>query len=458
MGHQTDGRREPGPTRTGPGLTRRAALLTVAAASLAGCSILDDLLDPSKPKLPGKRDAVMSTRRGLTVEAGYAPRITLPPPVENADWLQPGGTPSHEMGHPALGDTIRQVWTSNIGRGGGYRRKITAQPIIAAGRAFAMDSDGFVTAFDARTGSKAWEFDTQGEDDRSSNVGGGISIAGGTLYAATGRGELIALETAGGKLRWRMPLGTAARAAGTVADGRVYVPTLSDQVVASAADDGHRLWAYQGLNTATSVFGLPAPAFAEGIVVAGFGAGDLAGVRAISGAVVWNDNLASSAGRNSLVDLATIRGLPVIVNGQVYATSIGGLTVAIDLRAGRRLWEREVGSYESLCVAGDWIFIVSVDQELAALSRADGRVAWVTPLPRWENEEKQRDPVVWHGPTLAGDRLLLGGSNKTAIAVSPYTGKILGTQELPDKVSVSPVVAGRTAYFVVDDGSLIAMR
>ena len=456
--HPMNRRTTTSPARSLARLGRRTALLLPLAAALSGCDIWDDLFFSDKPPIPGKRIAVMTTKKGLDIDPTYHPTIAVPPPFANADWTQPGGTPSHEMGHLALPDVISEAWSSSIGEGGGYRRKITAQPVIAGGAIYTMDSDGQVQAYDARNGGRRWDLDTQAEHDRSSNVGGGLSISGGVLYATTGRGELIAIDAATGKIRWRKPLGTAARAAGTIADGRVFVPTLDDQMLAFATDDGRKLWNYQAVTASTALLGLPSPAYADGIVVGGFGTGDLVALRAASGSLAWTDTLASAAGRNSVADLSTVRGRPVIVNGQVYATSLGGLTLALDLRSGRRLWEREVGSSESLCVAGDWIFMVSTDQQVAAVSRVDGRIAWVTQIPRWENEEKQRDPIIWFGPVLAGDRLLLAGTNAQAIAVSPYTGKILGTQKLSAKASVAPVVAMNTAFIVVDDGSLIALR
>jgi outer membrane protein assembly factor BamB len=446
--------RKPTPLR----LARRSALLLPAAAMLSSCSVLDDLFFTDKPPLPGTRVAVLNTQRGLEIEAGYAPHIALPPPLANTDWPQPGGTPGHEMGHPALPDTIAQVWTSGIGEGGGYRRKITAQPVISGGRVLTMDSDGYVSAYDARGGAQIWRLDTQADGDRSSNVGGGVSIGGDRAYAATGRGEVIAIEAATGKVIWRGNVPTAARAAPTIAEDKLFVPTLDDQMIALAAADGKRLWSYQAQNATTSMLGLPSPAYADGLLVGGFGSGDLVAFRAATGTVAWSDSLASTRGRNSAVDFSAVRGLPVIVGNTVYAISLGGLMLALDLRSGRRLWERDVASADTPCVAGDWIFILSVDQQVACLNRADGRVAWVSQLPQWENEQKQRDPIVWNGPTLGGDRLLLAGNSKAAISVSPYTGKILGTQDLGETVSLPPVIAGGTAYIITDDATLRAFR
>ncbi len=437
-------------------LSRRAALLMPLA--LAGCETLDDLFTTHKDPIPGARIAVMSAGEGLTLDPAMKGRVALPRPAERANAMQPGVTPDHVFGHPTLRDTLAQAWSSAIGEGGGYRRKILAQPVIADGRVVAMDSDGAVSAYDTRNGGRIWRVDTQADDSRSSNIGGGVAIDGGVVFAATGRGEMLALDAATGAIKWRKSLGTAARSAPTIAEGRVHVTTLDNQLITLAADDGRKLWSYQAPNGSTSLLGLPAPAVSEGTVIGGFGSGDLIALRAVSGAVVWSDSLASSRGRNSLLDLSTIHGMPVIVGNVVLAIGLGGLMIAIDLRSGRRLWERFIGSTETPCVAGNWVFVLTNDQILAAIDVAEGRVAWSSQMPKWERPEKQRDPITWVGPVLAGDRLLLGGSDSSAIAVSPYTGEILGQQKLSGKASVAPVVADNTAYVVTDDGRLIALR
>jgi outer membrane protein assembly factor BamB len=181
-------------------------------------------------------------------------------------------------------------------------------------------------------------------------------------------------------------------------------------------------------------------------------------MRADSGTVVWTDTLSAAVRSGSLADFSAIRGLPVVADGRVYAISMGGLMVAVDLPTGRRLWEREVSGEDSLWAAGSWLFIVSLDQRIAAVSRDDGRVAWATDLPRWDDPEKQKDPITWFGPLLAGDRLIVAGTNKQALAVSPYSGELLGQQKLSGAASLGPVVVDGTVFVVTDDGRLLALR
>ena len=111
---------------------------------------------------------------------------------------------------------------------------------------------------------------------------------------------------------------------------------------------------------------------------------------------------------------------------------------AIDLRTGRRVWAREIGGTESPWVAGDYIYTITNDNELICISREDGKVLWVRGLPRFEDPEDREDAIIWTGPILASDRLIVAGSNSEALAISPYDGRLIGIVEMPDGVSVAP--------------------
>lgn len=435
-------------------LTRRAALLLPLA--LSGCGLWDGWFGSDKVPLPGKRVDVMPPRDALAVTPGRT--VTVPPARDDLGWPQPGGSAAHAGGNLAETGNFTRLWSSDIGSGTAYRRRITAQPVVAAGLVFAMDSNAVVSAWHTANGRSAWDFDTQDKDNRSTNVGGGIAVDGDTLYAATGRADILALEAATGKLRWRKRLPAGARSAPTIAQGRLFVPTLDDQLVGLSTKDGSQLWAYQAPSAETAMLGLPAPAVDDGIVVAGFATGDLQAVRATSGTVVWADSLAAARGRTSLADLSTIRAMPMIRDGRVYAVSYGSLMLALDLRTGRRLWERDIASGNTPWLAGDWLYVLTPENKLAAISGQDGAIAWVTDLPQFENPKAKRDPIYMTGPVMAGGRLVLVGSTGRLFVVDPVSGKLLARQSLPSGSTVSPVVAGGMLFLVLDSGSLLALR
>ena len=439
-------------------LPRRLALMLLPLAA-TGCESLQNLFeDTPKVPIPGIRIPVIPNARGVMVDNARGVKIRLPAPTERADWPQPGGSASQEAGHIQVADQLAEAWKADIGRSAGYRHKIPATPVVADGRVFTIDPDGLIRAFDLAKGDRLWEFDTTPEDDDNSNLGGGVSVAAGTVYVATGRSELIALEAATGKLQWRQPLMSSARSAPTIADGKLFIALLGNTVEALDAKDGHHIWSYQGKQSITSMLGLPAPAYADGLLVAGFGSGELLALRASTGAVVWLDNLAAVQGTSSNADLSAIHGLPVIQDGRVYAVSLGGLMLALDLRSGRRLWERDITSGDNPCIAGGFIFVLTSDSQLVALDRTDGSIIWVTQLDKWANKEKKRDAIFWTGPVLAGDRLVVVSGIGTAQAVSPYTGEVLGEQELSGPAVLPPIVAAGTLLVLTDDAKLIALR
>ena len=271
---------------------------------------------------------------------------------------------------------------------------------------------------------------------------------------STGRGEMVALDAAAGTLNWRQPLGAPARSAPTVADGRLFVSTIEQQLLALATPDGHRLWMYPGLQCRDQLLGPPAPAYSAGLVVAGFGSGDLVGGagdqwRPWCGPTAWQRRRDAPA----WPILSAIRGLPVISDGRVSAIGLGGLLVALDLRSGRRLWEREVAG-RTVAMAGRGLAVRRVHRpDLGGAERA-----------RWAGGLGCRSAALRERAEAAGMRSsgsgrcwpatgwCVAGTNERALAVSPYTGEILGQQKLSGAASLGPVVAGGTVFFVTDDG------
>ena len=156
--------------------------------------------------------------------------------------------------------------------------------------------------------------------------------------------------------------------------------------------------------------------------------------------------------------ITDIRGLPVVDKDRVYAISHGGRMVAIDFKTGRRVWDKLFGGVQTPWVAGDYIYVLTIDSVLVCISHKDGRVRWAAELLRYGNPAKKEDPIAWNGPVLAGDRLLVANTRGEVLALSPYTGELLGKITFGGPISVSPLVADETVYILTDSGDLSALR
>jgi outer membrane protein assembly factor BamB len=445
-------------------VNRRAALLGGAGLLLAGCETTQDMFDrvvgTSKTPLPGERRAVLAAERGVAVDTEAANRaLGLPEARLNAEWPVSGGTPGHAPGHLALGRSLAQAWRASIGSGNAYRRRMTAQPLVVGDTLFAADAFGYVTALDLARGSRRWQTDTRPRRDRDGALGAAIAFSDGTLYVATGLAEVMALDPASGEIRWRAPLPTPARGGMAVAGDRILVPTVENHLIGLARDDGRRIWTYRAAPVQALPLGLPAPAIEGDVAVAGFASGEIVAVRIADGRVQWSESLGGGRGGGvSISEIGAITALPVIDRGRVFALGMAGAATSLDLRSGRRVWEREVGGSQTPYSAGDWVFALSRSGALLALGRDDGRVRWITPLPGFEDEARRRRPINWGPPVLAGGRLLIAGSHGQLQEVDASSGELLGRTRLPDGCTLQPVIANGTAFLLTDGGDVVALR
>jgi outer membrane protein assembly factor BamB len=434
--------------------TAVTALLLVSLL-LAGCSWFDSKKQP----LSGERISVLSLDRQLEPDPDLAKiPISLPAPVVNPDWPEPGGYPNHAMQHLSLPDSLTQVWKASTGEGASRYSRVLSHPIVEKGRVYAMDGAVQVSAYDAATGDRLWQVDLKPEDERGTSFGGGVAFWNDRLFASTGYAQVLALDPADGRVIWRSSVGAPVRSAPTVSDGRVFVVTVENELAVLAADDGRRLWVHNGIPETASLLGSASPAVEGEVVVVAYSSGELYALTVETGRPLWSDSLASTRSVNAVSSLADIRGWPVIDRGRVFAASHSGRMAAIDLRTGERAWEQELGSTHSLWVAGDYVYVLSTDNELICLTRNEGKVRWVRLLPSYQDQKKRKDPMTWAGPVLGGDRLIVLSSDGGAISVSPYTGEPMGREEMSSGGYFAPAIADNSLYVLTDDAKLSAYR
>lgn len=439
-------------------LPRRLALLG-GVGMLAGCGSLDSLLGTRKVPLPGERLPILRTDPALVPDAGAEGRaVALPAPETIAEWPQTGGPANHAPPHAALAEAPRQAWRSSIGSGTAYRQRITAGPVIAGGRVLAVDAFGQVSAHALENGGRLWRADTSREDESAGSMGGGVAVADGIAYVATGLADVLALNAETGAELWRVRIPAPARGAPAVAGGRIFVPTLENHLIVLSVEDGRRLWTHRAQTLTTLPLGLPAPAIEGDTVVAGFGTGELTALRVSDGRVLWAETLGGVA-NTSIADIVGITGQPVIDRGRVVAVGLGNVTISVDLRSGRRLWERPFGSGNGAASVGDWVFAVTRAGDAVALGREDGRIRWVTELdPAPETGRRRGEPARFAPPIVAGGRILVPSSRAEVLMLDPAGGAVVGRVPLSSGVTLPGAVAQDTLVLLGDDGTLMALR
>jgi outer membrane protein assembly factor BamB len=444
----------------------RASLMIAALLAASGCGVFK----PSKPKTPttGTRVPILVSETGAEVDPSLAAiDVLLPPVTVNESWSQPGGNAAHVMGHLALGATPTQAWSAQIA-GGGTRTRLAAAPVVAGGRVYVVDTEARLHAFDAQTGREIYSvfIGDAADDDRAKGAkrnsaalfGGGVSVEGDKLFATNGIGDVVAFNAADGSQIWRKRPGGPLRGAPALSNGNLYVVSQDNQVFALRQSDGNVEWTGGATLEVSGVFGVAAPAAAQGTVVAGFSSGELNAYRYENGRIVWQDALSRTSISTSVGTISDIDAEPVIDQGRVFAIGSGGRMVALELVTGQRVWEINAGGISTPWVAGEWVFVVTDDARMLAVARSNGRVRWATQLPRWRNEKSKKGPISWVGPVLAGNRLIAASSRGQIAYVSPTDGAVQATVDYGKPISLPLVVAGNTLYILDEQGRLTAWR
>ena len=433
------------------------SLLFLAAIVLTGC---DNYFGQNKaPSLSGKRISILIQQRSIEPDSSAAGhKIVLPAPTPNNDWPQAGGYANHAMHHMRIGKALQERWSISVGRGTNDEERLMAQPIVAGNTLFSMDSETIVSAYNLKDGAEIWSVELTPKEEDDDHVNGGLAYENGKVFATTGFGQVVAVAAKTGKVLWRRNVGAPVRSAPTARGNRVFTVTVTNKLFALNGETGAVLWSHSGIEEAINLLGGSSPAVDSGVVIAPYSSGELFALKVENGQELWADSLAGTRRGAISSALGTIRGRPIIDYGIVFAISNSGQFAAINLRTGRRIWERPVGGIESPWIAGDYLFVISNNTDLLALGRLNGRIYWVMALPEWEDPEDREGKITWTGPILASDRLIVAGSSGEALSVSPYSGKVLGKVEMLDSVSISPIVVQDSLLFLSDDAELVAYR
>jgi len=434
-------------------------LVLVLGLALSGCGVFGGKSGPKTPTV-GERVPILSRiEAGTKVDPSLSTvAVILPPEEVNQDWAQAGGTASKSYGHLALAQAPRRIWTASV-PGSSNKRRLAAAPVIGNGQLFVMDTAGHVTSFDANTGARRWSRSFEISGDGSSSVfGGGVSYDSGRVYVTTGVGEVAALNADNGEQFWKVKPSGPLRGSPTIAFNAVYVMTQDNQIYALDASDGQLLWAESGSVELAGVFGVAAPAAGQGTVIAGYSSGEIAAYRYENGRTLWSDALARTSISTEVGSLTDVDADPIIDRGRVYALGQGGRMAAYELVTGQRIWELNLAGISTPAVAGDWVFTLTDDAELLCIARTSGKVRWLKQLQRYRKAKKRKGPIFWVGPVLAGNRLWMANSRGLVAYANVMDGSVTNFTELSDSVSLAPVVANRTIYFLDDGGKISAYR
>ena len=420
---------------------------------MAGCS---------EPELvlPGERIAVTQQVEHLSAnQQAMAEGAGLSAPLTTLTASHPGLNAGHAGGHLALDLPLDERWDVEIGTGGDEFVEL-AVPVVGAGHVFAVSASGEVSAIEIETGNLSWRVSIEDfEDDVIPGIAGGLAISGSTVFVHGGGHNLAALSVEDGSVIWSQRFQLPLRGGPTVyAKKALAVTDIDANLFMLRIDNGSALWDRTGLPSGTIVYGAPSPAIYDNQIAVAAHGGELSLLDADNGDVIWSDNLATFNPRTPLQGLGDIRAHPVHDGGLVFAVSQSGRTAAFAVRSGLLLWELPIGGIEMPWVAGDSVFIVTLDGRLYAIRRNDGAIRWVAELPGALpiGAVAAEDIPRYVGPVVAAGKVIIVAEDGNILLFNADTGALEDEADVGGRIVTAPQLAAGMMFVLDNSGTLTA--
>ncbi|MBX9591172.1 MAG: PQQ-binding-like beta-propeller repeat protein [Hyphomonadaceae bacterium] len=149
--------------------------------------------------------------------------------------------------------------------------------------------------------------------------------------------------------------------------------------------------------------------------------------------------------------------------GRIYAATGFGLVVALDAKAGKKLWEKNLGSplRASPTAAGERVFVVSKEGQVFCLSGSDGTELW-----NFQGQSERASILVNTSPAVDGDTVIVPYPTGDVVALRVSTGQPVWSDSLARSRTASslsamsdaarPVMTGGVVFAVGHAGRMIA--
>lgn len=281
----------------------------------------------------------------------------------------------------------------------------------------------------------AWTYEA-GESIESS-----AAIVDGTVYVGTQAGELLALELATGKLRWKYQTkGAIGESSPAVADGVVYIGDLSGVVHAVEASTGKGVWTF----TAESEI-KASPIVVDSKVLIGSYDEHLYALNGKTGALEWK-----------LQAQGPVHSTAGVLDGVAYVSGCDGQLRGARVRDGKQLLQVDAGAYTGASPAIErqgarrMAYFGTFENEVLGVKLAAQSVAW-----RYQHPERKFP--FYSSAALAEGIAVLGGRDKIVHALDVRTGKALWTFATRARVDSSPAISSGRVYIGSNDGKLYVL-
>jgi outer membrane protein assembly factor BamB len=301
-----------------------------------------------------------------------------------------------------------------LGVASGFSRKFNASAVVALvllcqlhGRAQAPTGSwnqfrgnaqltGIADTAPPATLSVKWTYDAGDAIDSSP------AIADNVVYIGSAKGELLAIDLATGKLRWKYATGSSiGESSPAVNADAVFVGDLDGTVHAVNVRDGSRLWTFKTASEIKS-----SPTLAEDLVLIGSYDTHLYALEARTGKVRWK-----------LQTNGPVHATPAVRDRVVYITGCDENFRGVRLSDGAVLFTIPTGAYTGASPVMDErrAYFGTFNYDVLGVDLKSRKIVW-----RYRNPD--REFPFYSSAAIVEGRVILGGRDKAVHAIDAASG------------------------------------
>lgn len=332
-------------------------------------------------------------------------------------------------------------WSTSVGDGQGdglYR----INPLLDGDTLYVASAEGEVAAIDAKDGDRQWKVELD------LPLSGGVGKYREALFLGGADGLVIRLDAQDGSEVWRAQVSGEVLAA-PQSNGQVVVAqTYDGKLIGFDHATGEQLWAYLSDVPVLTLRGTSTPIIANDIAIAGFADGKVIAVSLAGGNVVWEARVAIAEGRSEIERIVDIDGTMATQGNELYVASYQGRIAGLEMRAGRKLWQRNVSAVSGVSVGFGNVYVADEDGTVSAFLRNGQGI-------RWQNIELGYRDL--SRPTPVSSYVAVIDYEGYLHLLSQVDGTIVGrTLTDGDGARADMIARGNTLYVYGNSGDLIA--
>jgi outer membrane protein assembly factor BamB len=341
---------------------------------------------------------------------------------------------------------VKRLWDQGVGGGKKQAKlRLGLGPAIDNGLVFAASHKGEMLAVSLETGKDVWI------KKLKLPISAGPAAALGIVVAGTSKGAVIALDGATGRQLWRSQINSELLSSPAISAKVVVIRSVDGRLNGLDTHTGKVLWSVEQQVPRLSLRGTATPTVAKEVAISGFDNGKVMAVSLTTGDTVWDTALAAPHGRTELDRLVDIDSAVHVVGDNVFATGFQGRTAMLALDSGQLWWSHDMSSYRGLTVDADNLYVTESDGTVVALRQRDGAEIW-------RNEKLKRRAL--SAPVVTSTAIALADFQGYLHWLDKNTGELVAREKIAKKQRVSnpPAAVGDTIVVLTDAGTLAAYR